>query len=133
MRWLFASGTKTGGARRASLVRGASVMHSVVLLAVTKHSVRGGATQVRTMGDMIWPEGLSWRWAVSPRKASDSVPGQLTYRPGLTLNCCFRLGSQDHALGVTGGGWGAAVSAACVAVPWSTCRCLLAAWHIVVA
>ena len=94
MRWLFASGTKTGGARRASLVRGASVMHSVVLLAVTKHSVRGGATQVRTMGDMIWPEGLSWRWAVSPRKASDSVPGQLTSRPGPILNCSFRLGTK---------------------------------------
>ena len=40
MRWLFTSGTKTGGARRASLIRGASVMHSVVLLAVTKRRVR---------------------------------------------------------------------------------------------
>lgn len=52
---------------------------------------------------------------MSPGKASDSVPGQLTYRPGPALNCSFQLGTQDHTLDVTGRGWGAAVSAACVA------------------
>ena len=109
---------KLAGLEGASLIRGASVMHLVVLLAMTKRSVRAGATQVRTTGDMIWPEGLRWRWAVSPGKASGSVPGQLTYRPGPALSCsgchwwglgCRRLCSLC--------GW----AGACWRGPWLLC------------